>query len=465
MLQRMIARIVDFCASHRRLVLFPAVAFGVLVLVVMVKLRGGPQQQTPTERVVAVRVLAAPELAVVPRVVGYGYVQPGQVWDAVAEVGGKVVFVHRNLKKGNVIGAGEEIIGIDPAEPGLARERTEADVQDILAQIQRLDQAENNARRQLRIEKGKLALSQKEFERNKKLHAEKVISKSELDRAEQNYLTQSNAVQNFQSTLNTIPAERQQLMARLASARSQLADARLDEAKTVIQAPFDCRVAAESVEPGQAVKIGDVLATLDSIGVSEAFAQMPLYSFKNILPRGFRPSFSGGVPDMQQVRDLLGLTAVIRLRLPDGTVEWDGRVARISESVDPDTRTIGIYVAVDDPYLKVEGGVRPPLLKNMYAEVELRGRPRKPAVVVPRSAVHEGVVYVADKEDRLAFRPVKTYAPQSGFVTVSEGLDAGERVVLSDVIPAIKGMKLKPVADEEALQRLVDEALGRGAVQ
>jgi len=124
-----------------------------------------------------------------------------------------------------------------------------------------------------------------------------------------------------------------------------------------------------------------------------------------------------------------------------------------------------VYVAVDDPYLKVEGGVRPPLLKNMYAEVELRGQPRKPEVVVPRSAVHSGVVYVADKDDRLDFRAVESHSPQAGFVAVSAGIDEGERVVLSDVVPAIKGMKLEPVVDEEALGRLKAEALGVGAVK
>ncbi|WP_147821689.1 efflux RND transporter periplasmic adaptor subunit [Salidesulfovibrio onnuriiensis] len=454
----------DFVRTHRKAVLFPVIGFGVLVFLVLLKLKGLPEKLPPSERATSVRVIAAPEVAVVPRAIGYGYVQPGQVWDAVAEVGGKIVDKNPNLKKGSIIGKDEVLLIIDPSETGFARERTEADVQDILAQIQRLEQNERNATSQLRIEKGKLSLALKELERNRKLYGNKVISKSELDSVEQNYLTQRNAVQNFQSTLNTIPAERQQLLAKLASARSQLADARLDEEKTVIRAPFDSRVADEFVEIGQAVKVGDKLAALDSMNISETFAQVPLYSFKNIIPRGKRPPLSGEF-NMDKVRDFLRLEAVVRLPLSDGVVEWEGRVVRVSESVDPDTRTIGVYVAVDNPYLKVEGGKRPPLLKNMYAEVELRGQPRDPSVIVPRSAVHEGRVYVVDKDHRLRLRAVETYAPQSGFVSISKGLNAGELVVVSDVVPAIDGMLLNTFDDADALERLVDEATGKGSVK
>lgn len=459
-----VSKIKDYVRNHRKSVLFPVIGLGVVVFMVLVKSRSEPEKLPPAERVTVVRAIKAPKVSVVPRALGYGYVQPGQVWDAVAEVGGKIVDKNPNLKKGSIIGKDEVILIIDPKETSFAREQTEAEVQDILAQIQRLDQSESNTRSQLKIEKGKLALAQKELERNRKLFSGNVISKSELDAVEQNYLTQRNAVQTYQSTLNTIPAERQQLQAKLASARSQLADARLDEEKTVIRAPFDCRVSSETVELGQAVKTGDVLATLDSMNVSETFAQVPLYSFKNIVPLGRRPMETGEFT-MSRIRDFLKLEAIVRLRLTDGTVEWGGRVLRISESVDPDTRTIGVYVAVDNPYLKVEGGKRPPLLKNMYAEVELRGQPREPAVIVPRSAVHASRVYVADKDDRLRIREVETYSPQSGFASLSKGVQAGERVIVSDVVPAIDGMLLHVVEDADALNRLVAEATGKGDVK
>lgn len=456
-------RLLDIVRT-RKLVVVPVLLIGALVFVGMVKTKKAPQRVPPQERVQVVRTLTVPAVSVVPRALGYGYVQPGQVWDAVAETSGKIVAVHPALKKGNIIGKGEVLLRIDPVEQGNARQRDEANVQDVLAQIRRLDQTEKDTQRKLKIEQDKLKLSRSELDRNSILFANNVISKSEQDTVEHNYLTQSNAVQNYFSTLNTIPAERQQLRAHLSSARSQVADAKHDEAKTVIRAPFDCRVADEKVEIGQAVKTGELLATLDSMGRSEALAQVPLYLFKNVVPRGERPNFKDG-KSTEVVRDFVKLDAIIRLKLPDSIVEWTGKVVRLSDAVDTVTRTIGIYVAVDDPYLKVEGGKRPPLLKNIYAEVELRGAPRPNTVIVPRSAVHDNTVYVVDTQNRLRLRTVVTHSPQSGFVSISSGIKAGDVIVLSDVVPAIDGMLLKTVDDAKALQRLVAEATGEGSVK
>jgi hypothetical protein len=54
---------------------------------------------------------------------------------------------------------------------------------------------------------------------------------------------------------------------------------------------------------------------------------------------------------------------------------------------------------------------------------------------------------------------------QTNFVTVSRGLEAGERVVVSDLSPAIEGMLLDPVLDEALADRLAAEASGAAAIK
>lgn len=455
------SRIIDFLTRHKKLAAIPALLIGVAVIMVVRANRQTPQLADEAERATTVRVIEAPEVAVVPRAVGYGYVQPGQVWEAVAEVGGKVVEIHPDLKRGNILAKDTILLRIDPAEPGFVRGQSEAEVESILAEIRTLDQREKDTRRQLQVEKGKLALTLKDLERQRKLLEQGVISSSELDAVEQTYLTQRNAVENYQSALNQIPTERQRLLARLASARHQLSSAKLDEDRTILLAPFDCRVASVNVEQGEAVKVGDVLAQVDSIGVSETVAQVPLSAFRNIVPQGRATPMSTGAFDRESVMRFLGLSAVVRIDLGDLEVEWEGRVSRIGEEVDEQTRTLGVYVAVDEPYLKAEAGTRPPLIKNMYAEVELRGRPRDPAVVVPRNAVHDGAVYVMDQDNRLRRRAVETSLTQSGFVAIASGLEQGETVVVSDLVPAIDGMLLDPVRDDALRESLIAEATGR----
>jgi multidrug efflux pump subunit AcrA (membrane-fusion protein) len=133
--------------------------------------------------------------------------------------------------------------------------------------------------------------------------------------------------------------------------------------------------------------------------------------------------------------------------------------------VDPETRTIGVIVAVDEPYGKVRPGVRPPLVKNMFVEVEVRGRPKPKTLVVPRAALQGGKIYVANGDDRLEIREVKIGFTQTNFATIETGLKEGERVVMTDLVPAIEGMLLVPVMDEAALNRLLAEAAGTTGVR
>ena len=51
------------------------------------------------------------------------------------------------------------------------------------------------------------------------------------------------------------------------------------------------------------------------------------------------------------------------------------------------------------------------------------------------------------------------------FAVVGTGLAAGERVVVSDLIPAVGGMLLAPVVDADATRALIAEAEGRGPVR
>jgi len=76
----------------KRLLMFALpVAVGVAVLVALIMTRDAPHQLALEERSTPVRTIDVPRVDMVPRARAYGTVQPGRSWDAVAEVGGKVV--------------------------------------------------------------------------------------------------------------------------------------------------------------------------------------------------------------------------------------------------------------------------------------------------------------------------------------------------------------------------------------
>jgi multidrug efflux pump subunit AcrA (membrane-fusion protein) len=96
----------------------------------------------------------------------------------------------------------------------------------------------------------------------------------------------------------------------------------------------------------------------------------------------------------------------------------------------------------------------------MFVQVVLRGKSHAPRVVIPRSAVRGGAVHVADGENRLRRRPVRKLFDQGAMSVVAEGLEPGDRVLVSDLVPAVEGMLLQVQVDE-ALSREI-AALGSG---
>ena len=435
----------------------------------MVKSKGSPPEARFKEKARAVRVVEAPEVSVVPRAVGWGYVRPGQEWAAVAEVAGRLVDINPRLKKGAIIFKDELLVRIDPAQRRTAEAQADAGVKNLLARLEELDRKEENAPQPARRgaqDPGHLPA--RSLSGAGPWPNPGVISQSEVDLEEKVFLTQRNKVRNYANTLNLVPAEREALMAEVASARSRLADKRLDLEKTEIRAPFDCRIASEDVELGQAVNVGQVLVQADSMAVSEVLAQIPMSAMRKIVPELSDTPFllkDGGL-DMHQVLGRMGLTAVVRLN-PDGgaPIEWNARVSRVSESIDPKTRSVGVYVAVDNPYGKSRGSARPPLIRNMYGQVEIHGKPRSPGVVIPRSALRAGTVSVCNADNRLELRRVETDYTSGRLVSITKGVRAGEKVVITDLVPAVEGMLLDPVEDRKALDALMAEANATGGAK
>jgi multidrug efflux pump subunit AcrA (membrane-fusion protein) len=448
----------------KRLLIVPPLVLGAAIVVLMVRGREAPERAPPTEQARAVRVIAVPSVAVVPRALGHGVVAPGTVWEAVAQVAGKVARSHPALKKGAVLEAGAVLIAIDQADYRLAVAESEAELRAVAAELAALEAQAGNTRASLAIEARALALNEADLERKRQLLESGNIADAVVDQEERAVLDRRQKAQALKNALNLIPAEREALEAKGALYEARLAAARLDLERTVITLPFDARVAEVTVEPSQFVRAGETLVVADSIDVAEVAAQVPIDKMRHLLSgQPERPDLTPA--ELGRMPQLLGLSAVVRLHAGDFTVEWPARFARISDTTAPETRTVGVIVAVDDPYRQARPGLRPPLIKNMFVEVEVRGRPRAPGPIVPRAALHRDRVYVAGADDRLERRRVEVDFFQTNFVAIAGGLSAGERIVVSDLEPAVDGMLLAPVVDEGLARTLVAEAEARGGVR
>jgi len=259
------------------------------------------------------------------------------------------------------------------------------------------------------------------------------------------------------NTLNLIPSQRAVLEAQLERLRAQQESAQLNLERTVLKMPFSGRIAEVNVERAQYVRQGDVLAVVDSIDVAEITVQLPVSRLRPLIQPNNQPV---GEISMATARRALALEAEVRLPGFGLDVSWPARFVRASDAVDPRTRSLGMVVAVDDPYRQAQPGLRPPLIKGMFTEVELSGQPRPDSLVIPLSALHAGQVYVVDAEQRLQRRTLSLASVNGEFAVVAEGLEAGEQIIVSDLPIAIDGMLLEPVDDPAALARLQQAALG-----
>ena len=433
----------DRPARWRKFLILPPIALGIVIFLWMAEGRQVPTQAPRGESARSVRVIEAPLLKLIPKAEGYGPVRPARVWTAVSQVAGRVIEIHPKLRDGEILPEGALLARIDPIDYELALSQARAELAELEVQ-------EANAKASLTIEERNLNLANQDVVRKRKLMKQGTASASTVDEAERVMLSTRMSVQTLRNTLSLIPTQRSVLDARVTRARRDLD-------RTEIRAPFTLRVANLVIEADQYVGVGQSLFEGDDVGRVEVEAQFALSTLRRLFVG--RPDLKLDITHLgEQLPEVVGFDPLVRLDLGNYVAEWQADFVRFSDDVDSQTRTLGLVVAVDRPFEKVKLGYRPPLSKGMFVQVVVRGKSQAPRLVIPRNAVRNGTVYVADADDRLRRRSVEVLFNQDDISVISSGLAPGERVVVSDVIPAVSGMLLHPRIDEELSARL--EAAG-----
>jgi len=454
-----------FIIYLKRLLTLLPIVVAVLVVASLLMHRASPVKKPVGESIRTLRIIKTPLVELVPRAKGYGVAEPGQVWEAVAEVKGTVLSMHPRLKSGELIEAKNILVQIDPTEYELAVARLEARIEEIRASINKLATDKENMKQLLAIEQRSIELALKLLERKRALAKRNAISFDEVDREEKSFLQQKQTVQQLKNSLSLIPSQQKALNANLSAWHTDLKLAKINLSKTVILAPFDCRLGDLSIEVGQFVHTNQSLFKIHGTAVTNIEARFQIDELRNIIGEGKREKFKSGI-DADAIKQLFSdVKVLLRLQNSDWSTEWEARIDRIREVVDSQTREIRVVVAVDRPYEQAVPGERPVLMPGMFCEVELQGQVRPKRIVLPRSALYGNSVFVVDEQDRLNKRQVAVDFVQSDFVVIKSGLSGNEIIVVSDPSPAIIGMKVSSIADDALRQRLMDISQATGANQ
>jgi len=446
----------------RKALILPPVVLGAAVFYYAASGRDAPKRSDIAETATVVRVVTVEPTAFVPRVIGYGTVDPARTLDAIAQVSGRVTYLNPSFKRGDFISEGDILIRLSPEDYELEIAEAETDIASADVDLEELAVTLQTQKKSLEISKAVLDLEQKELARLKTLLERKVISDQQVENQEAVVLQQRSDVQDLENDIALNPVKQKALEQARRKNEVRLETARLNLARTTIKAPFNARVARVSVEIDQYVAAGTSIGELDGIEAADIDVQISPSNMAGFANLAFPGQLDTEEGVFRARRSLDRLSATVHVGSVGDAATWPARVKRVSDTVDPDTRSIGLIVTVDKPYDTIRPGLRPPLVKGMFTEVELSAPPVEDRTVLPRNAVHDGKVMIVSQDSRLALVDVKAGYHFDDIVVLANALPSGTKVIVSDVSPVIDGMLLKPVEDEAVQQRLAD-ATGTGS--
>jgi RND family efflux transporter MFP subunit len=260
--------------------------------------------------------------------------------------------------------------------------------------------------------------------------ASRVSAQSALSTAEWNLeqgreLLKAGAVpeRDVRSAEQAVAAARAQLAAAEAQVRAASTEAR----DTRVVAPTNGILDRRFVESGEHVTRGTQLFTVVRTDALELAATVPARYASNVR------------------------TGQITRFVADGR-SIEGRVVRVSPTIDPATRSITVYVQVPNPSGALKGGT--------FVSGRVVGRSIPQALVIPGAAIRQtqdGSPYVyAIEGETVAQKPVQigVVDDATGIAEIVSGLEEGARVIVGNVGTLGRGMKVRVVdTDDRPVRR------------
>jgi len=300
-----------------------------------------------------------------PMLTAVGSISPVQGAMISAELAGTVAEI--NFQSGSLVKKGEVLLKLDASAE-------EAQMRSAYADAE---------------------LAKNDLDRARGLVDRKVISAAEFDAAQSKYTQKKAAVENMQSAID----------------------------KKQIRAPFDGTAGIRAVNPGQMVKVGDPLVSLQALGqvfVDFSLPQQQLADVKADLP-----------------------VKVTTDAIPDR--EFEGKLTAVNSSIDPTTRNVTLQATLDNQDNALRSG--------MFVRVKVLLPQKKSTLFIPATAVsyapYGNSVFVIEKKsdettkkENLILRQqfIRTGETRGDFVAVTNGLKADEQVVSTGVFKLRNGM-------------------------
>nr|WP_299240582.1 efflux RND transporter periplasmic adaptor subunit [uncultured Halomonas sp.] len=291
----------------------------------------------------------------------------------------------RNFEPGEMVEKGQSLYTIEPDVYQATVNQREADLKSAQAEAFRAD---------------------RDARRYKQLLAQNSVSQQQYDQA---------------------VAERRVADAGVAQAEAALESAKIDLDYTNVQAPVSGMISLSDVNVGNVVDVGTELATItpmDPIEVRFGLPQQEAFDLRR---------------QRQQGADI---TVALRLSGSSDTKQQPlkGNIDFLGSRVNDGTSTVQARAMFDNPDAL--------LLPGQFARIQLKNMKRYDVMAVPEIAVTQGLmgpqVYVLDDDNKTRTQSVTPGDSAGALMVIADGLEPGDRVVVSDPGGIEAGTRINP---------------------
>ena len=394
---------------------------------------------------------------IIERVSASGKIQPEIEVKLSPDVSGEIVGLYVN--EGDSVRAGQLLLKIRPDNYESLLSRAEAQVNSSKASVEQSKSGQSQS--ESRLLKAKI-----DYDRNKKLHDDKVISDADFDQFNSQYLVAKQDVESAKANV-------QAAVFNVKSTEAALKEARANLTKTTIYAPQSGTVSKLNVELGERVvgtsqMAGTELLRIANLNKMEVrvnvnendITRVSMNDTVIIDVDSYSASgrkFKGIVYEIASSANGLGSSAAAAAVSSDAVTEFEVKI-RILRSSYSDlivgkrsyplkpgmtasveiitNRKMGVLsvplatVTTRDPTLKPEGDKK-------EGEEDTNQEPEK---VIKKDKIKE-VVFVMDKDSKAKLREVKTGISDFENIEILSGLKEGETIISGPYITVSKKLK------------------------
>lgn len=356
-------------------------AVGILSFVGFGSMKKPPEEK---EEVNNTPIVATKDVELVPvslDVKSYGVVQPKFETVLVAQVSGELVELSSRFVQGGFVKQGELLARIDPSDYRAALMDAEANLAAAKADLKQ------------EIAQGKVA--EEEWSR----------------------ITDGSPTE-----LSLRKPQLAKEIANVEAAEARLLIAQRNLERTEIIAPYDAMVDSRQLGLGTFIQKGSTVGKILSTDIAEVRLPVAENQLQYLIDHG----------EQAQVK-LIG-------NFGGRQNTWEALIVRSEGVIDSKSRMNYLVAEVHDPYgLESENT---PLRFGAYVNASISGQQVTQAAIVPRYLLTEKGVAVLDEELKLRYMPVEVMRHQGRDVVINQGLNPGDKLIVSALDYPIEGMQL-----------------------